>query len=495
MMENTVRRRSWTGRICYAVLLLVLLGAAAVILFANLESAWVEMYDELRHAVNAYEMVVNEDYLVNTYFGDTDYFNLKPPLSMWAIALSYRLVGFTLTAVRLPSAIASFLMLVVGAVWLGRRQGFIASLVYVGAMTSFEVLIAGHYARNGDPDALYQLFFTIAMLCMLNSGRSFRWFYGSAVCFSLAFLTKSWHALCIPVICLLFLVCERRIRELTWKRVVLLFAVAVLPVLPWVVARYLYDGWAFLASGVTVDVAQRMASASDAGPLMYFEYLLSDPAFVIALALCLAAALGLVLSRTNLSPEARSATIGCLLWLLVPPVLFSFSGFKKYWYVFSSYTALAVLLGVLLASLMADGHRSGIRRTGMALLVFTAVLCTAGIWRNIETVTTATNTHHYQAAIMELLDREGYAGAHMYIQYNENNADGSPLTDWADEDRFMAELYGDVICLPGGKEAFEEDEEYALIMVGNLEQLDVRDELAGFYIPLLENRYVCIFSN
>ncbi len=274
----------------------------------------------------------------------------------------------------------------------------------------------------------------------------------------------------------------------------LLFAVAVLPVLPWAVARYLYDGWAFLASGITVDVAQRMASASDAGPLMYFEYLLSDPAFVIALALCLAAALGLVLSRTNLSPGARSATIGCLLWLLVPPVLFSFSGFKKYWYVFSSYTALAVLLGVLLASLMADGHRSSIRRTGMALLVFAAVLCTAGIWRNIETVTTATNTHHYQAAIMELLDREGYVGAHMYIQYNENNADGSPLTDWADEDRFMAELYGDVICLPGGKEAFEEDEEYALIMVGNLEQLDVRDELAGFYIPLLENRYVCIFS-
>lgn len=54
----------------------------------NLESSWVELYDEQRHAVNAYEMVVNNDYLVNTYFGETDYFNLKPPLSMWAIALS-----------------------------------------------------------------------------------------------------------------------------------------------------------------------------------------------------------------------------------------------------------------------------------------------------------------------------------------------------------------------------------------------------------------------
>lgn len=95
----------------YGAVLIALLASAGFLLFANLESAWVEMYDELRHAVNAYEMVVNDDYLVNTYFGETDYFNLKPPLSMWAIALSFKLFGFTLEAVRLPSALASLLML------------------------------------------------------------------------------------------------------------------------------------------------------------------------------------------------------------------------------------------------------------------------------------------------------------------------------------------------------------------------------------------------
>ena len=62
----------WAGRAGYAVLLLALLYAAAVVLFSNLESTWVEKYDELRHAVNAYEMVINDDYLVNTYFGETD---------------------------------------------------------------------------------------------------------------------------------------------------------------------------------------------------------------------------------------------------------------------------------------------------------------------------------------------------------------------------------------------------------------------------------------
>ena len=127
--------------------------------------------------------------------------------------------------------------------------------------------------------------------------------------------------------------------------------------------------------------------------------------------------------------------------------------------------------------------------------MLTAALCVAGIWQNVDTILTTVNPHHYQVGMMELLDRESYAGAHAYIQYNEKNADGSPITDWADEDRFMAELYGDVICLPGGKEAFEQDGEYALIMIGNLEQLDVRDELAGFYIPLLETRYVSVFCN
>ena len=482
----------WKRAVIYTALLVLLLTGAWVMLFSNLEADWVEMYDELRHGVNAYEMVVNDDYLVNTYFGEPDYFNLKPPLSMWAIALSYHLAGFTLAAVRLPSAVAAFAMLATGALWLKRRQGSVASLAFVGTMTAFTVLIAGHYARNGDPDALYQLFFTIAMLCMLDSGRSFRYFYGSALCFGLAFLTKSWHALCIPAICFLFLLCQGRLKELTWKRAGLLLAVGIAPVLPWAAARYLRDGWTFLTSGVSVDVSNRMMSGSPGDPLMYLKVFLEDPAFMIAAALCVAAYVGIRLSGRRLTPSARAAALGCLLWLVVPPVLFSFSNFKKFWYVFSSYTALAVLLGVLLQSALVPGRA---RRFGVVLTALVAGLCVAGTVRNVQTVTTAVNPHHYQVAMMELLDRESYEGTHMYIQYNEKDADGNALTDWTDEDRFIAELYGAGVCLPGGKDAFEADGEYALIFLGNLDQLDERDELAGFYIPLLETRYITAFSN
>ena len=491
------KRRQLLCAAAYGAVLIVLLASAGFLLFANLESAWVEMYDELRHAVNAYEMVVNDDYLVNTYFGETDYFNLKPPLSMWAIALSFKLFGFTLQAVRLPSALASLLMLAMGALWLKKNHGSVASLTFTACLAAVNVLIAGHYSRNGDPDALYQLFFTASMLCMLSSDHDFRWFYGSALCFALAFMTKSWHALCIPAICLLYLLCARRLRELTWKRAALLLMCGFVPVLPWAVARYMRDGMAFLGGTVSVDVTARMLATDTEGPLAYFRYLLCDPRFMTGVALCAAAyaCFKCVGEKRRLTSQTRSHVTGCLLWLFVPPILFSFSGFKKFWYIFSSYTALAMLLGLMVQALWSACFQGRARLWRGALTGLIAALCLTGIAADCITVATAENPHHYQVAMMETLTREDYAGAHMYIQYNETDETDEALTDWADEDRFIAEMYGNAICLPGGKAAFEQDTDYALLLLGNLDQLDAYDELAGYYIPVYETRYITIFSN
>lgn len=39
-------------------------------------------------------MIQNDDYLVHTYEGELDYWNLKPPFSYWVVALGYRLFGY-----------------------------------------------------------------------------------------------------------------------------------------------------------------------------------------------------------------------------------------------------------------------------------------------------------------------------------------------------------------------------------------------------------------
>lgn len=64
------------------------LGAAAgafdsggFLLFTNLGETGISDCDEARHGINAYEMMQSGDYVVTTYRGEPDYWNLKPPLT------------------------------------------------------------------------------------------------------------------------------------------------------------------------------------------------------------------------------------------------------------------------------------------------------------------------------------------------------------------------------------------------------------------------------
>lgn len=116
-------------------------------------------------------MVINNDYIVQTYDGATDYYNCKPPLSMWMISLGYKIFGFNLIGMRFYSALSMWLMIAMLGLWL-KRYGRITSLVSVGAMIATMAVYEYHYARFGDPDALYQLFFTASMLFMLSSERT-----------------------------------------------------------------------------------------------------------------------------------------------------------------------------------------------------------------------------------------------------------------------------------------------------------------------------------
>lgn len=65
----------------YWVLLLALLTAGGFLLFTNLGETGISDCDEARHGINAYEMMQSGDYVVTTYRGEPDYWNLKPPLT------------------------------------------------------------------------------------------------------------------------------------------------------------------------------------------------------------------------------------------------------------------------------------------------------------------------------------------------------------------------------------------------------------------------------
>ncbi|GAB2962830.1 hypothetical protein GCM10027048_34420 [Hymenobacter coalescens] len=180
---------------------LLLAGAAGFLLFWQLGGLPAQQWDEARTGVNALEMLLRDDWLVVRYLGEPDLWNSKPPLHFWALATSFRLLGPTELALRLPSALAA--LLTVGLVYVAGRRwlhspaaGLLAGLILVttGGFTTL------HVARSGDFDALLTLCLTAGSLSWidyLQSGRR-RWAALTGLGYVLAILTKGVAAL-LPV--------------------------------------------------------------------------------------------------------------------------------------------------------------------------------------------------------------------------------------------------------------------------------------------------------
>ena len=75
-------------------------------LFAFLGTLPLRTWDESRLAASAYEMTQTKNPLVVTFDYQPDHWSVKPPLNIWAQAISIKLFGVNETAVRLPSALS-----------------------------------------------------------------------------------------------------------------------------------------------------------------------------------------------------------------------------------------------------------------------------------------------------------------------------------------------------------------------------------------------------
>src|SRR6185436_20378069 len=87
------------------IILLILL---YVVYFSFLTLQTFRIWDETRQAFNAYEMTLDNDFIVSKYQGNPDMWNLKPPLLIWMQSSLMRIFGPWEFAVRFPSALAGF---------------------------------------------------------------------------------------------------------------------------------------------------------------------------------------------------------------------------------------------------------------------------------------------------------------------------------------------------------------------------------------------------
>lgn len=247
------------GCLCLLTILNVVVGQSG--------SAIIE-WDEARHGVSAAEMVASGDWIVPTYAGQPDLWNLKPPLGIWLIAGGMSLGVEPVWALRLPAMLAALgcvlLLFQLGSRMHGVRVGAAAA----AALACCFPFICIHGARTGDFDAQLSLVVLGAVLLALGKpsiGRSI----GIGALLACGFLLKSFAI--GPWAVGVVLVYARQAPALgSWTALIL---AASLPCLGWAALRMQADGIVFLRTMIDVDLLKRGATQLETSTWSAFHYL------------------------------------------------------------------------------------------------------------------------------------------------------------------------------------------------------------------------------
>ncbi|MGC9343949.1 MAG: ArnT family glycosyltransferase [Bacteroidales bacterium] len=218
----------------YLLLLLVIL-AGFVLQSWKINQQPIEEWDEARRGINALGMLSRGDYLNYYFLDEMDTFNSKPPLTVWLIALNFKIFGVTNFALRFHSILAIYLFLLFFArIVLLYRDEYYAALV-IGILISVQGIIGFHVGRTGDTDSLLLLFLTAFIYFFLKYWDfSKKWaLYIAAIFFGLAFYTKSVAAF-IPVPGVLaYILITRGTKKLFNKELIISVLIAFSIILSW----------------------------------------------------------------------------------------------------------------------------------------------------------------------------------------------------------------------------------------------------------------------
>ncbi len=376
----------------------LVLALMACNVFVGLATTRIDDSDEARYGVSAFEMLHSRSFLVTTYAGQPEYWNLKPPLGYWLMAGSYWLVGRSALAMRLPSALFALAAVALAMAfckrWCNRRQAILAGLVLA---TAFGFL-SHHGARSGDLDACLTFTFLLLVLQLPRLGESPRRILALGPILGCAFLLKSFAIL--PMIAVVAVHC---LATGTWRKLrigpslaslgVLLLIVAV-----WAAARSHADqSFTFVQRMVREDLFARSTSVIDRGTSSPSAYAmaLADRFAPWPLAVAAAAALAWWNRRRRdaaVTPQARrwlrsrrgrEVEILLWLWIALPLAMFSLARTQHHWYLDPIYPACAIVTAMAVLFLMRSIPRQ-FKAAGLVVLVaLPLALCEARVLHRV----------------------------------------------------------------------------------------------------------------
>ena len=449
---------------------------AAMLCFLRLDVGYVASWDEARHGISAYEMMQNKNYIVNTFNYDVDYWNLKPPLSFYGIILGFKLFGYSVFGMRFYSALSYFLTCIITALFAKKHHGKWSSLLTLAFLCCNYMMLKTHGARAGDADALYQLFFTIAMLSMMEIPQKPSRSYICGACFSLAFLTKSYHAGIILVIGGLYMLITGMITKFKVKEWLFFVLSMAIPTGIWGVLRFMEDGLTFFLTMISVDVLNRSTEAAEGhvGPIYFYlkrYFCNANVIYGFLLIIIIFAGIYCFFKKR----EAFRQYLGYLLWLLVPLAAFSLVSTKLNWYNYPIFIPLCVLAAIAIGKYIESENS---KRFGKGIIVFVVGLAVMFYgYKTFKAVLVYPHGDDFQTFVADSIERDDeFAGANAYIQIPQELGDGSK---WNQNNLFVAEIEGDFKCKPYGVSGYLDCAEKKVIYISREDYTNMKDMLTG----------------
>lgn len=178
-----------------------LLALLAPFFFFKLGQTSLVSWDEAWYAAIARNILKTKDIFVMHYNGNV--FNDHPPAGFWLIAISFKLLGISEFAARVPSAILGMLTLFVtyllGKELFNRVVGFSSAL----ALSSASWFL--YRARSGNLDVFLTFFFVLTIYLAIKATKNPRYLIWMSISLLLLFLTKSVVPFtALPVLLLIF---------------------------------------------------------------------------------------------------------------------------------------------------------------------------------------------------------------------------------------------------------------------------------------------------
>lgn len=220
---------------------IILLALVYFALFLHLDGSPLFLWDEARLAESAFEMLHTQNFLAVTYGYTPDLWSVKPPLMIWLIALSFKLFGYNELALRLPSALCGFFIIVIiyqfcNTVFRNKSVSFWSVFVLITS----QGFIDNHVVRTGDYDALLILFQVLSITYFIQYHFYSRWgtpsvshrnLYISALFLSGAIFTKGIAGLLFCPAILLWLISDKTLHSyLKARSTYTAFLIAFLPI-------------------------------------------------------------------------------------------------------------------------------------------------------------------------------------------------------------------------------------------------------------------------